>query len=438
MSMKLGFRPVLEISSADMVKQIMKSHDIVFSGRPHLVSQQRLSYNGLDVTFSSYGNKWREMRKICIIRLFSQKQVNRSFIPVCKDEVSRMIKKIARDASLSRITNLSEMVVSFTSNTIYRVAFGKRCEDDGTIRSRFFDLMHETQALAGGFFVEDYLPWLRWIDRVSGMSGRLEKIFRDLDSFYQELIEEHLDSNRPKSMQGDILDYLLGLKREGSSSVDLTLEHIKAILMNILAGGTDTGSATIVWAITALMKNPLIMRKAQAEIRQQLAGKKELTDEDDIVKLPYLRAVIKETFRLHPPAPLLAPRETIEKCSINSYEIQRGTLVYIKSWAIARDPKIWRNPDEFVPERFLDSEIDVRGHHPEVIPFGIGRRGCPAMLMGMAEVELGLANLLYAFDWKLPPAMKEENIDFDGLPGLTMHKKSALCAVAKPSIVTGM
>ncbi|KAL0335690.1 UNVERIFIED_CONTAM: cytochrome [Sesamum radiatum] len=365
MSMKLGFRPVLVISSADIVKQIMKSHDIVFSGRPLLVSQQRLSYNGLDVTFSSYGNKWREMRKMCIIRLFSQKQVHRSFIPVCKDEVTRMIKKIARDASVSRITNLSEMVVSFTSNTIYRVAFGKRCEDDGY-----------QECLAG---------WRR----ISGTW--ILSIKNSLRSTWIQI--------RPKSMQGDILDSLLGLKREGSSSVDPTLEHIKAILMNILAGGTDTGSATIVWAITALMKNPLIMRKAQAEIRQQLAGKKELIDEDDIVKLPYLRAVIKETFR---------------------------------------DPKIWKNPDEFVPERFLDSEIDVRGHHPEVIPFGIGWRGCPAMLMGMAEVELGLANLLYAFDWKLPPAMKEENVDFDGLPGLTMHKKSALCAVAKPSIVTDM
>ncbi|KAL0385016.1 UNVERIFIED_CONTAM: cytochrome [Sesamum radiatum] len=438
MSMKLGFRPVLVISSADMVKQILKPHDIVFSGRPRLVSQQRLSYNGLDVTFSSYGDQWREMRKICIIHLFSLKQVHQSFIPVCKDEVSRMIEKIVGDASLSRIANLNEMVVSFTSNTICRVAFGKRFWDDGAIRSRFFNLMHETQALAGGFFVEDYLPWLRWIDKLSGMSGRLEKNFRDLDSFYQELIEEHLDSNRPNSMQGDILDSLLELKRDGSSSVDLTLDHMKALLMNILAGGTDTGSATIVWAMTALMKNPSVRKKAQAEIRQQLAGKKELIDEDDIVKLPYLRAVIKETFRLYPPAPLLAPRETIEKCSINCYEIQRGTLVYINAWAIARDPKIWKNPDEFIPERFLDSEIDVRGHHTEVIPFGIGRRGCPAMLMGMAEVELGLANLLYSFDWKLPPAMKEEDVDFDGLPGLTMHKKSALCVVAKPSIVTGM
>ncbi|KAL0421847.1 UNVERIFIED_CONTAM: cytochrome [Sesamum latifolium] len=436
MSMKLGSRPVLVISSAHVVKEIMKSHDIVFSGRPTHVAMQRLSYNGLDIAFSSYNDLWREMRKVSNLHLFSPKQVE-LFRPVREDEVSRMINKISRDASLSRVTNLSEMVNTMTSNTICRVALGKSSMDEG-FASRFYELFHDVQGVLVAFYVEDYFPLLGWIDKISGMRKRLEKIFRDLDSFYQELIEEHLDKNRPISMEGDILDILHGLKRDGLSSIALTMDHVKAVIMNILAGGTDTGSATIVWAMTALMKNPLIMKKAQAEIRQQLVGKKELIDEDDVVKLPYLRAVIKETFRLYPPAPLLAPRETIEKCGLNSYEIQRGTLVYINAWAIARDPKIWKNPDEFVPERFLDSEIDVRGHHPEVIPFGIGRRGCPAMLMGMAEVELGLANLLCSFDWKLPPAMKEEDVDFDGLPGLTMHKKSALCVMAKPSIVTGM
>ncbi|KAI3464030.1 hypothetical protein Pfo_020693, partial [Paulownia fortunei] len=428
-SLKLGFRPVLVISSADVVREIMKSHDADFSGRPVLVSLQRLSYNGLDVAFSPYNEMWKETRKICNIHLFSLKQVQ-YFSPIYKDEASKMIKKIARDASLARITNLSETIVSFTSNTICRVAFGRCYGDEGYGRNPFFDLLHETQAMMGGFFVEDYLPSLGWIDKLTGMAARLEKNFRDLDSFYQELIEEHLDSNRPKPIQGDILDILLGLKRNGSSSIDLTLDQIKAILMNIITGGTDTSSAVLVWALTALIKNPLIMKKAQAEIRQ-LAGKKDLIDGDDIAGLPYLRAVIKETLRLYPPAPLLAPRETIQKLTINGYDIQPGTLVYFHAWAIARDPEIWKNPDEFFPERFLESDVDVRGRDPELIPFGIGRRGCPGMSTGLATMELALANLLYKFDWEVPPGMKPEDVDFDGLPGMTIHKKNALCLVAK-------
>ncbi|KAL0421845.1 UNVERIFIED_CONTAM: cytochrome [Sesamum latifolium] len=156
-------------------------------------------------------------------------------------------------------------------------------------------------------------------------------------------------------------------------------------------------------------------------------NKKNLIDEKS-----YLRAVIKEVFRLYPPAPILVPRETMEKCTINGFEIQPKTLVHINAWAIGRDPEFWKDADKFVPERFLKSEIDVRGRHPELIPFGIGRRGCPEMTMGMAMVDIMLANLLHAFDWKLPPGMKEQDLDFDMMPGLTMPKKNALCLVAKP------
>ncbi|PIN22644.1 hypothetical protein CDL12_04628 [Handroanthus impetiginosus] len=340
-----------------------------------------------------------------------------------------MIKKISTDASMSRTSNLSETMISLTSNMICRVAFGKSY-DEGHGKNRFFDLLHETQEILGGFFVEDYLPSLRWIDKISGKRAKLEKNFMDLDCFYQELIEEHLDSNRPKAMEGDIIDLLLGLKRDKSSCVDLSLDHIKALLMNIITGGTDASAAILVWAMTALMKNPMIMKKLQAEIRQ-LGPNKDMINEEETAKLPYLKAVIKETFRLYPPAPLVVPRETIQKCTLNGYEIQPGTLVYFNAWAIARDPEFWENPNEFLPERFLESDVDVRGQDPEVIPFGIGRRGCPGIAIGMAEVELALANLLYRFDWELPHEMQPEDIDFDVLPGMTMHKKNPLCLIAK-------
>ncbi|KAL7153379.1 hypothetical protein ABFS83_04G164800 [Erythranthe nasuta] len=434
MSMKLGFRKVLVISSANTVKEIMKSHDFAFSGRPVLVSLQRLSYNCLDVAFSTYNATWREMRKISTLHLFSLKQVQ-SFHPICKDEVSRMIKKISKDASMSRITNLSEVMISFTSNTICRVAFGKDYGAEGYERNRFFHLLHEAQAMLGGFFVGDYLPSFAWVDKINGMARRLEKNFNDLDSFYQELIQEHLDPNRPTSMDEDILGLLLGIRRDGSSSIDITLDHIKALLMNIISGGVDPSSVVPIWAMTALIKNPSIMKKVQAEIREFAKNKKkDLIDEDDIANLPYLRAVIKETFRLYPPAPLLAPRETMQKCTIDGYEIEAGTLVYINAWSIGRDSEIWENPNEFSPDRFLGSEVDVRGRDPELIPFGIGRRGCPAISIGMAKVEICLANLLNAFDWELPYGMKGEDVTFDALPGMAMHKKSALRAVAKPHV----
>ncbi|KAG6410320.1 hypothetical protein SASPL_128378 [Salvia splendens] len=172
------------------------------------------------------------------------------------------------------------------------------------------------------------------------------------------------------------------------------------------------------------MKKPLLMKKLQAEIRR-LAGKKGVVDEKDIEKLPYIRAVVKESLRLYPPTPLLVPRETTKKCSVNGYEIEAGSMVFINAWAIGRDPAMWEHADEFLPERFLG------GQSPELITFGFGRRGCPGMGMAIAELELALANLVYKFDWELPVGMKEDDIDFECLPGTAMHKKNALSLLAK-------
>ncbi|KAL2533433.1 Cytochrome [Abeliophyllum distichum] len=295
--------------------------------------------------------------------------------------------------------------------------------------------MYEAQAMQGGLFVSDYLPSLRWVDKVSGMATRLEKTFQNLDTFYQELIDEHLKPNRSKSMNKDILDLLIQLKEQQSCSVELTWDHVKAVLMNIFVAGTDTSAATIIWAMTGLIKTPNAMKKVQAEIRDEV-GNKGRVHEDDLEKLPYLKAVIKESFRLHPPAPLLLPRETMKSCIIEGYEIQPKTLVYINAWAIARDPQHWENPMEFCPERFLNSVVDFKGQDFMLIPFGSGRRSCPGMSLGLATVELALANLLYSFDWELPLGMKAEDIDTDVLPGITMHKKNALRLVPRKYLFT--
>lgn len=212
-----------------------------------------------------------------------------------------------------------------------------------------------------------------------------------------------------------------------------TGNELYSCLQDIITGGSDTTSSVLVWALASLMKNPQSLKKVQAEIRQ-LAAKKDVIDEQDIEKLPYLRAVVKETLRLYPPAPLSIPRETIDKSIINGYAIEVGTMVYINVWSIGRDPTTWENANEFMPERFLESDLDVRGQNPEVIPFGIGRRKCPGIVLGMMKSELALANILYKFEWELPHGMKNEDIDFQALPGMTMHKKNALRLVAKPNI----
>ncbi|MCD7472191.1 hypothetical protein HAX54_013199 [Datura stramonium] len=420
---------MIVISSAKIAKEVLKTQDLVFCSRPSILGQQKLTYNRQDIGASPYNDHWRELRKICVGHLFSLKKVQ-SFSPIREDEVSRMIKNISTQASTSQITNLSSTMISLINTIICRVAFGVRYDEETRERRKFDELLKVSQEMLAGFFFSDYFPLLGWIDKLSGKINRLEKNFKGLDEFYEGLIEQHLNPNRPKSMEGDIIDLLLQLKKEKSTPIDITLDNIKAIIMNMLIGGTDNSTAIVIWAMTALIANPNAMKKVQAEIRESV-GKKSIVNEDDIQNLPYFKAVIKETFRLYPSAPLLLARETMQNSMLEGYEIKPKTIIQVSAWAIARDPEYWKNPEEFIPERFLNSDIDFKGQNFELIPFGAGRRGCPAIALGVANVELVLSNLLYAFDWELPCGMKREDIDTDVLPGLTMHKKNALCLIPK-------
>ncbi|KAK4482500.1 hypothetical protein RD792_009659 [Penstemon davidsonii] len=428
MYMKVVTAPTIVISSARVAKEALKDNDLAFSSRPYTSSMAKLSYNSLDISSSPYTEYWREMRKIVVVGLFTNHQVN-SFRPARKDEVSRMINEISE--STTEVVNLSEAAMSFASSAICRVALGKSYDiEKGSGKRRFDKILEQLQSIYPVFFIGDYYPLLGWIDQLTGKISRLQKVFEDLDSFYQELIDEHLSPNRPQSMDGDVLDILIKLREENSSSIHFDWDNIKAVLMNIFVAGTDTTAATITWAMTALIKKPRVLKKVQGEIRGFI-GKKGRVDEDDIEKLSYFKAVVKETLRLYPPAPLSLPRETTISCIVNGYQIEPKTMVFVNLWAIGRDPEFWENPNEFLPERFLNSSIDFRGHDFGFIPFGSGRRHCPGISLGIAEIELAISNLLYSFDWELPHGVTEDDIDTNGAPGTTVHKKNALCLIAK-------
>ena len=202
-------------------------------------------------------------------------------------------------------------------------------------------------------------------------------------------------------------------------------------MQDIFIAGTDTSSATVVWTMAELIRNPIVMRKAQDEVRGVIKGKGKV-EESDLSELIYLKLVIKESFRLHPPVPSLVPRVTTERCTIEGYEIPAKTMVFVLAKMIGRDPKYWENPNEFFPERFLDSSIDYKGNHFELLPFGAGRRGCPGMNFAIHLVELTLANLLYRFNWDLPHGMKIEDLNMEESAGITVQKKFPLCLAATP------
>jgi len=201
----------------------------------------------------------------------------------------------------------------------------------------------------------------------------------------------------------------------------------------IFLGGTETSFAVIEWAMSELLKNPKLMERAKAEVRQVYQSKG-IVDESSLNELNFLKLVIKETLRLHFVAPLLAPRECMEHCRIDDYDIPPKTRVLVNAWAIARDPKYWTDPNLFKPERFEASSIDYKGTNFELIPFGAGRRMCPGMTLGILNIELPLATLLYHFDWKLTVGLRPEDLDMDEACGITVRRKNQLHVIPIPYI----
>lgn len=181
------------------------------------------------------------------------------------------------------------------------------------------------------------------------------------------------------------------------------------------------------WCMTELIRSPAAMAKVQAELREAFKGKTSLNEEDVAgAKLSYLRMVIKEALRLHPPLPLVLPRRTREPCRVMGYDIPKGTAVFVNVWAISRHPKYWDDAEEFKPERFENSNLDYKGTNFEFLPFGAGRRMCPGINLGLANIDLALVSLLYHFDWKLPDGMEPKDVDVRELVGLVSGKKNSL------------
>ena len=199
----------------------------------------------------------------------------------------------------------------------------------------------------------------------------------------------------------------------------------------MFAAGSDTSSSTVEWAMTELLQSPASMAKACDELATVI-GSRGSIEESDIGRLPYLQAVVKETFRLHPPAPLLLPRHTQADTKIMGYTIPQGSRVFVNVWAMGRDKETWPEPKKFMPERFLGRTVDLRGGDFDLIPFGAGRRICPGMPLAIRMVHLILASLLNQFTWRLPDDVERNGIDMAEKFGLTLIKAVPLCAIATP------
>ncbi|GMJ00320.1 cytochrome P450, family 71, subfamily A, polypeptide 25 [Hibiscus trionum] len=427
MFLHIGHTPTLVVSSAEMAQEMVRNHDIAFSNRPITTAVNILLYGCKDFGFAPYGEYWRQARKICVLHLLSLKRVE-SFHFIREEEVSVLINKIRRGSLDGSPINMSEMLLGTAHNIISRCVIGQKGNGEGGDGTRFGDLTRRFMRQISESNVGDMFPSLGWLDVLTGFVGRLKDTAKEMDEFLEKVIEEHmaLKSDMQSDQGKDFVQILLQLPSDGS---ELTRDNFKAILADMFVAGTESVSTATEWAMAELMRHPNTMKKVQEEVRK-VVGKKPKIDAEDMNEMEYLRCVIKETFRLHPPAPLMSPRQTSTGVTLGGYHIPPKTRVLVNVWAIQRDPKLWEMAEVFYPERFENVAFDFKDQKRfEFIPFGIGRRSCPGMGFGLVAVEYIMASLLHWFDWKLPHHVAPEDLDITEAFGLGVSMKFPLYLV---------
>ncbi|KQK17670.1 3,9-dihydroxypterocarpan 6A-monooxygenase [Brachypodium distachyon] len=438
--LRLGSVPCIAACSPDAAREILKTHEAAFLDRPKPAAVHRLTYGGQDFSFSPYGAYWRFMKKACVHELLAGRTLDR-LAHVRREEVGRLVQSLAASAADGAAVDVDAALMGLTGDIVSRMVMGRRWTGDDNDTEEMRSVVAETAELTGTFNLQDYIGAFKYWD-AQGLGKRIDAVHRKFDAMMERILtardakrrQQKLDQDGCETEGKDILDILFDMHEDEAAEMPLSRDNIKAFMLDIFAAGTDTTTITVEWAMSELINNPAVLRRAQEEI-DAVVGKSRLVDESDVASLPYLQAVAKETLRLHPTGPLVV-RRSLEQCKVGGYDVPAGATVFVNVWAIGRDPACWPEPLEFRPERFLgggcNAGTDVRGQHFHMLPFGSGRRICPGASLALLVVHAALAAMVQCFEWR--PVGGGDKVDMEEGPGLTLPRKHPLVCAVKPRL----
>ncbi|KAH7677215.1 coumaroylquinate(coumaroylshikimate) 3'-monooxygenase protein [Dioscorea alata] len=435
--MSVWFGPTLNVvvSSPELAKEVLKEHDHKLADRSRTRSSARFSRNGSDLIWADYGAHYVKVRKVCTLELFSPKRLQ-AFRPIREHEVSAMVRAIFSHVTQQENKGKSFVLRSHLSsvafNNITRLVFGKRfMNSEGVMDEQgleFKAIVSNGLKFGGSLGIPEHIPWLRWMFPLD--EEAYAKHANRRDRLSKAIMDEHTHArNISGGAKQHFIDALLTLQDQ----YELSEDTIIGLLWDMITAGMDTTVITVEWAMAEIIKNPRVQDKAQEELDRVISSNRTIT-EADFLSLPYLNALVKEALRLHPPTPLMLPHKASASVKLGGYDVPKGSVVHVNVWAIGRDPSMWKNPLEFRPERFLEEDIDIKGHDFRVLPFGAGRRVCPGAQLGIYLVMAMLGHLLHHFKWRLPEGVENENVDMRENPGLVTFMSTPLRVVATPRL----
>ncbi|XP_020209422.1 geraniol 8-hydroxylase [Cajanus cajan] len=410
MRFKIGQSTTVIISSTDAAKEILQTHDTLFSDRTNPDITTAYNHNHYSLVFLPVSPLWQELRKICHGNLFSTKTLDAS-----QDLRRKKLQELLADIRHSSLNEETVDVgraafmacINFLSYAFVSQDFVPSV-GDGEYKHIVGTLLKAT----GTPNLVDYFPMLRIFDP-QGIRRHTTNYIDKLFDVLEPLIDQRMKMRREKKdyvTNHDMLDILLEVSERSSDKIHK--KQIKHLFLDLLVAGTDTTAYGLERTMSELMHNPEAMSKVKKELAETI-GVGKAVEESDVARLPYLQAVIKESLRMHPPAPLLLPRRAKRDVQVCGYTVPKGAQVLINEWAIGRNPQVWDNAHVFSPERFLDSDIDVKGRHFKLTPFGSGRRICPGSPLALRMLHLMLGSLINCFDWKLQNNMDPKDMDLD-------------------------
>nr|AAS92626.1 cytochrome P450 [Centaurium erythraea] len=379
MSLKLGTQTAIVASSSTVVREILQKHDQVFSSRTIPSALHAHDHHKFSMALLPASSRWRHLRKITKEQMFSVQRLDESQ-GLRQDKLKELRDYLHSCCVTGQAVNIGEAAFTTTLNlmscTLFSVNFA-------SFDSKFSDELKRdicafVQVIAAPNLA-DFSPVLRHVDP-QGLLKRtktyMQKVFDSFEDIITKRLQERGTSQQDSLRRHDLLEALLDEMEKNDSA--FTINDMKHLILDLFIAGADSTSSTTEWGMAELLHNPEKMEKAKAELNEVI-GQKNLVEESDISRLPYLQAVVKEVFRLHPPGPLLVPHKADADVEIDGYVVPKNANVLVNVWALGRDSSSWADPEAFMPERFLDNEIDVKGQHFELIPFGAGRRMCPGL-----------------------------------------------------------
>ncbi|KAL1552546.1 unspecific monooxygenase [Salvia divinorum] len=400
MSIHLGSLYTVIVSSPEMAKEILHRHGQVFSGRTIAQAVEACGHDKISMGFLPVASEWRDMRKICKEQMFSNQSMEASQ-GLRRLKLLQLLDFVRKCSDEGRAVNIREAAFITTLNLMSATLFSLQAtEFDSRATMEFKEIIEGVATIIGVPNFADYFPFLRPFDP-QGVKRKADvffgKLLAKIEGYLNERIEfRKANPNAPK--KDDFLETVFDIIE--ANDYNLKTDHFTHLMLDLFVGGTDTNTTSIEWIMSELVMNPDKMKKLKAELKS-VAGEKKIVEESEMGNLPYLLAVFKEVMRIHPPGPLLLPRRAESDQMVKGYMIPEGTQILINVWAIGRDPSIWKNPESFEPERFMDQKIDFKGQDYELLPFGAGRRVCPGMPLANRIIHMTVATLVHNFDWKL-------------------------------------